>query len=148
MNWQWARAGYGCSLGSSLFCPLTPGKCPSDLALSAGLIEKKPSGTTRTALLPGRGIARACVKRSVPTRPLPQGHRAPTPPIQTSAQARGVRAPVTSLRAGLRRGRRRALTASPWSRGRVRGGPGHHLRNARGTRRGHMRVGQGTLRAT
>uniref|UniRef100_A0A4W2C656 Methenyltetrahydrofolate synthase domain-containing protein n=1 Tax=Bos indicus x Bos taurus TaxID=30522 RepID=A0A4W2C656_BOBOX len=44
--------------------------------------------------------------------------RPPCPPVQTSAQARGVRAPVTSLRAGLRRGRRRALTASPWSRGR------------------------------
>ena len=67
MNWQWARLGYGCSLGSSLFCPPTPGKCPSDLALSAGLIENKPSGATRTALLPARGIAGACVKWSVPT---------------------------------------------------------------------------------
>lgn len=55
----------------------------------------------------------------------------PTPP-QASAQALGGRAQVSSLRAGLRWVRCRALTASPWSRGRVRGRRRDHLRDGRG----------------
>lgn len=90
-----------------------------------------------------RGVARARALQNVPTRPPRRRHAPHPPPAAASAQARGERARVTSFGAGLRRGRCRALTASPWSPARVRRRRGAHLRDARGARRGRPGCGRG-----
>ena len=119
--------------------------------------ENKPSGSTPTSFRKARGAARACAPQNVPTRPPRLRHR-PHPP-QASAQAPGGRAQVSSFCAGLRWGSCRALTASPWSQGRVRsrrtdhlgdgpgtGGGGGAAERRAGRRRNHLRDGPRTRR--